>query len=561
MFRHQEISTVGSNCLKFQIELDISPEVDHELARWKSYGTIDEILPRLVLEVSLDISQITEKDTLFISNEQGRCDVLDFLQDCRSLRYHFRKPKTCFDEIMLERWEVEYIPTVLGPDQDFGIVLAKLYKQCIVHFRALYTIACLLPAWRLSNQISKDDCPLAIRYKIRAGDEGGEEERDLLSLPVFQDDFPASVTDQVIPDDIQAPLGTLSTKVTYRKNCSFFVTSNSKSEIRVPIDQGSQSLYGPLDDANLQRQGRGRSRSWPQEALRFNQSGGGQLTGLFLSPKIKDNILSTVVRPFEKIGFGTSRDAKGYLQKHLEMQPPLRNAQDGIPSTTNALSRALRRASGRLFDNDNSIDDPDLSGVDQIRGREPQPVPIETGRGPRQNPRRNSSAHSNASSGRGTSPASLRNISLAPREYDPSIPTLRHNYSAPDLQDWSNVQARNRRKNSDSSIRLSSSRSSSLSVDDDSISAFLKLLDSKGTLPSFTMDPSAQPGHVSLSKIFQRHHSPTADMSEAESDLQIGPQNESATPESGLSGPIPINKYSSSFTHRRGRLPMGDSSL
>lgn len=552
MFRHQEISMVGSNCLKFQIELDISPEVDQELARWKSYGTIDEILPRLVLEVSLDISQITEKDTLFISNEQGRCDVLDYLQDCRSLRYHFRKPKTRFDEIMLERWEVEYIPTVLGPDQDFGFVLAKLYKQCIVHFRALYTIACLLPAWRLSNQISKDDCPLAIRYKIRAGDEGGEEERDLLSLPVFKDDFSASVTDQVIPDDIQAPLGTLSTKVTYRKNCSFFVTSNRKSEIRVPIDQGSQSLYGPLDDANLQRQGRGRSSSWPQEALRFNQSGGGQLTGLFLSP-LGYNVLSTLVRPFEKIGFGTSRDTKGDLQKHLEIQPPLRNAQDGIPSTTNALNRALRRASGRLFGNDNSIDDPDLSGADKIRGREPQPVPIETGRGPRQNPRRNSSAHSNASSGRGTSPASLRNISLAPREYDPSVPTLRHNYSASDLQDWSNVQARHSRKNSDSSIRISSSRSSSLSFDDDDdISAFLQLLDSKRTLRSLTPDPSAQPRHVSLSRFFQRRRSPTPGMSEAESDLQMGPQNESATPESGLSGPIPINKYSSSFTHRRG---------
>jgi autophagy-related protein 13 len=125
---------------KFQIELDETPDFDHELETWNAYRTVDDPLPPLVLEVFLDISELTEKDTLLLVSEHGECDVLNYLKDCRSLCYCFHEPRTRCNEIILEWWKIEYSPAVPEPDQDFTHVLPIFYKQCIIHFRALFTI-------------------------------------------------------------------------------------------------------------------------------------------------------------------------------------------------------------------------------------------------------------------------------------------------------------------------------------------------------------------------------------------------------------------------------------
>lgn len=568
---------IGSNCFKFGIELDDSAEVGHEVARWKACETTDDPLPPLVLEVSLDISQIAEKDTLFIVSEHGQCDVLDYLKDFRSLRYFLREPKTCYDEIILERWKIEYSPTVPEPDQDFDYVLPTFYKQCIVHFRALYTIASLLPTWRLCKQIMKErvlvpNYPLAIRYRISASNEDGENEADMLSQPVF-DEKSSSVTSQITPDDIQAPLGTLSAKVTYRKECSFFVKSDHRTEAPYPVGRRSRSLYGLDDDQYRQSQRTIRSSSLPGEASGSGQSSLGHLASSFLARGMREKTLSTLVSPLEEIGFETSRDAKGFNHKNFNTKYPSRRARDGSPPTTSALSKAIKEASARLFGDDNVFGDhPGISGADHTRGREQQPVKIETSRGSR----RNSSAHSNASSGRGSSPASLRNISLAPKEFDPSIPTLRHNYSSPDLQDWSNVQAKHSRQNSDSSLPIRSSRTNSLAGNQDDISDFLALLDRKKDLKSFEPASSAQSesrtsdigaglqsiesqngSSIPTNTPLRRRRSLTAGMPPTLRDVPVVPESVIASSESGSPKPIPITRYKSSFTHRRGRLPSG----
>lgn len=67
---------------------------------------------------------------------------------------------------------------------------------------------------------------------------------------------------------------------------------------------------------------------------------------------------------------------------------------------------------------------------------------------------RGGSAHSPVSS-RGSSPASLRGISLAPKEYKPSeLPSLRHSYSSPDLQntEWTGIRSRRQSATSDQSL-------------------------------------------------------------------------------------------------------------
>jgi len=62
------------------------------------------------------------------------------------------------------------------------------------------------------------------------------------------------------------------------------------------------------------------------------------------------------------------------------------------------------------------------------------------------------SVHSRGSSGRRSgSPASLRGVSLAPKEFvdsAPGTPVLRTNYSDPNLQDWSGIKAEHSRRTS-----------------------------------------------------------------------------------------------------------------
>lgn len=144
------------------------------------------------------------------------------------------------------------------------------------------------------------------------------------------------------------------------------------------------------------------------------------------------------------------------------------------------------------FDGDGYFEGSEMQegDVDPERGRS---LPTTPGT-PRASSRR-SSAHSRASSGRGNSPASLRNISLPPKEFNPSVPTLRHNYSAPDLQDWSNVQARHSRRYSVSPVPHKLRRSNSLPANETSINEFLEFLKSKQS-----MKASIEPGLSSQPK-------------------------------------------------------------
>jgi hypothetical protein len=329
----------------------------------------------------------------------------------------------------------EYNPTVSEPNNDFSIMLLKFYKKCVVHFRALYTITCLLPSWRLWNTIKNEtsaEYPLTIRYRITDRNGDGESEADSLSQPLF-DDESSSVTDQIIFDDIQGPLGTLLTRVTYRKECKFFVKSERRSGARFPVRRKYQSLYGLEDNKYFQPQQRKRSSSLPEKASGFDQWRLRHLASSFLSRAWREETQSTPRSPLTYIGAETSYAAEGIIQENLDGK-----VRNGNPSAANAISKAIRAASVKLFGSDYVHDDLGISSADRSRGRKRQTVVREAG--PRS--RSNSSTRSNGSSGRGSSPASLRNISIAPKEFDPLVPTLRHNYSSPDLQDWSNVQAR-----------------------------------------------------------------------------------------------------------------------
>jgi len=540
---------------KFQIELDETSCFDHELEKWKAYKTVDDPLPPLVLEVYLDNSEVARKEMLSVVSEHGVCNLFGDLQ-----------VKSC-DEIMLERWKVEYSPTKPEPDQDFYHVMPKFYKECIIYFRALYTMTSLLPAWRLWSQIKKDTRPtnrLAIRCRIGSI---YKEDDDMLSKPVF-DGESSPATDQVLPDKIQAPLGSLSAQVTYRKECRFFVESNDGTAANMTMDRGNWSLDQEDESQPRRSQRRMRSSSWPMMISRsdvtsirpriYSLSTRDAMKSLwsvpvntdsenkpsnhfanFLGnpPKNEDSTLripessaahemslptpevSQPLAPraswFKKhkcpyceteftryhnlkshllthsqdkpyscqtclMRFRRLHDLKRHKKLHTGERPHICPTCDRKFARAEALERhskpngcSGRRLSTGNFGGDDDFERLDMweGGAESERGRSAPSTPA-TPRGSR----RRSSAHSRASSGRGSSPASLRNVSLAPKEFDPSVPTLRHNYSAPNLQDWSNVRARHGRQFSVLPTPNRLTRSNSLPAHDTSINEFLEFL-------------------------------------------------------------------------------------
>jgi len=212
-----------------------------------------------MLEVVLDKSEITEEETLSIVSAHGVRDIYSYLQD-----------KSC-DEILLERWKVEYSPTIPKPDQEFYHLVPKIFKQCIIHFRALYTITSLLPTWRLWSQMKTDRGPknhLAIRCKVGPF---REEDNDMLSNPIYDgDSYP--VVDQVVLDQIQTPLGSLSTQVTYRRECKFFLRSSNGLGATMSLSQGDWNLDQEYEIQPRQLQRKIRSNSLPGRVLGSDKS-------------------------------------------------------------------------------------------------------------------------------------------------------------------------------------------------------------------------------------------------------------------------------------------------
>ena len=122
-------------------------------------------------------------------------------------------------EVILERWTVELKPTTAILADDFGPILPTIYKKAIVFFRSLFTTTRLLPCWKFASQgPAKSSHPaLTPRCRIRTS-EPDSRGLDLLRHPI--DGRPDPVTEYVF-GDLDVPVGRLVTAVTYRNDCTF----------------------------------------------------------------------------------------------------------------------------------------------------------------------------------------------------------------------------------------------------------------------------------------------------------------------------------------------------
>ncbi|KAJ5479134.1 hypothetical protein N7530_004643 [Penicillium desertorum] len=207
----------------FNVELDDTDVLREPLRSWRTCDATDNRPPPLVIETYLDTKGLTNNQSLVILDENGkRWDVresLAALQGARAKPYQSEN-----DEIILERWRIELGESSSRLPADLGSILPTVYKKSIVLFRSLFTYSKFLPAWRFSKRNKKLRQSPALQIKYRVVD--GSVARDDLSLDHLT--APLSEGSEKVVDTYsfgvtESPAGPFSVQVTYRTNCDFRV--------------------------------------------------------------------------------------------------------------------------------------------------------------------------------------------------------------------------------------------------------------------------------------------------------------------------------------------------
>lgn len=206
--------------MQYQIETDEIDDFREELKTWKTCGSLENLPPPMVIEVYLDASSLKESQSLITVDEEGkRWDVMEQLQSSRSSDSTSPHAFGRNTEVVLERWTVELIPNGSLPTEDFGPILPTIYKKAIVFFRSLFITTRLLPAWKFTSHGMAKGCVAALSPRCRIlMQRPHRKSPDLLKSPI--DGRPDPVTEFMF-GDLDVPVGRLTTSVTYRNECNF----------------------------------------------------------------------------------------------------------------------------------------------------------------------------------------------------------------------------------------------------------------------------------------------------------------------------------------------------
>jgi autophagy-related protein 13 len=140
-----------------------------------------------------------------------------------ALRGQAKPYQTDKEEIILERWKIELGESTSRPPADLGSILPTVYKKSIVLFRSLFTYSKFLPAWRFSkrNKKSRRSPALQIKYRVVGADAHRGSPLDHLTAPLSEGS--EKVVDTYSFGITESPAGPFSVQVTYRTNCDFRV--------------------------------------------------------------------------------------------------------------------------------------------------------------------------------------------------------------------------------------------------------------------------------------------------------------------------------------------------
>jgi autophagy-related protein 13 len=209
---------------QFQIETDDTTAFRDDLSVWRTSGGLENRPPPLILETYLDISALTSRHSLVIVDDNGkRWDVLEALNNSSGSSDGGSRMRKRNNEVILERWRIELKGSPRERTYDFTSTLPTVYKKCIVFFRSLYATAKFTPAWRFTKVLAKSRATnnlLQVKCRILSGDIQPSQ-FDALTHPLCENGGP--VTTDYSLGTTDTPVGQFSAEVTYRNDCNFRV--------------------------------------------------------------------------------------------------------------------------------------------------------------------------------------------------------------------------------------------------------------------------------------------------------------------------------------------------
>jgi autophagy-related protein 13 len=195
------------------------------LRLWKTCDSFENRPPALILETYLDTSDLTSNQSLVIVDDNGkRWDVAEALNSStgsNDSNNRHRKPRT---EVVLERWKIELKDDPNELTSDFGAILPNIYKKSIVFFRSLYATTKFVPAWRFVRNLAKSGAAgglLRVNCRILNGDDFRSGPHDPLTHPLYETDNPVVTTFSL--GETSSPAGRFTAELSYRNDCNFRV--------------------------------------------------------------------------------------------------------------------------------------------------------------------------------------------------------------------------------------------------------------------------------------------------------------------------------------------------
>ncbi|CAG7956156.1 unnamed protein product [Penicillium nalgiovense] len=236
----------------FNVELDDTDVLREPLRPWRTCDATDNRPPPLVIETYLDTKGLTNNQSLVILDENGkRWDVRESLAALQGA--HAKPYQSENDGIILERWRIELGESSSRLPADLGSILPTVYKKSILLFRSLFTYSKFLPAWRFSkrNKKLRQSPALQIKYRVIDGSVARDDlSLDHLTAPLGEGS--EKVVDTYSFGVTESPAGPFSVQVTYRTNCDFRV-DDSEALLSSRFMGADDEIFRPSlpsDDAN-----------------------------------------------------------------------------------------------------------------------------------------------------------------------------------------------------------------------------------------------------------------------------------------------------------------------
>ncbi len=176
--------------VQFNTELDETEVTREDLRIWKQSNATTNRPPVMLIEIYLDMEDLTNNQSLAILDDQGkRWDVEEALASDPGVSGAGKHGQSK-SEVVLERWQIQLGEPSKELSKDLPVILPRVYKNSIVLFRALLTFAKLLPAWSLAKKPSKSRSTSQtpkLKYRILEGSQFNRSPRnDPLTIPLLE---------------------------------------------------------------------------------------------------------------------------------------------------------------------------------------------------------------------------------------------------------------------------------------------------------------------------------------------------------------------------------------